>query len=105
MPMMITTCRFDVPLPEMAALTEAIVAKLGRADASEVELKIDSSLVHAYAMDPVFLVYAQRACVDLGGAPCECSGTPRDRPWPAWVAGPWFKLGWWAEVRVRLGKW
>jgi len=93
MPMTIATCRFDGPLPEKAALTEAIVAKLGRANASEVELELEGSLVHVYAMDPVVVVYAQRACVELGGTPCDRSGNLCDRPWPAWVAEPWFKLG------------
>jgi hypothetical protein len=35
---MIATCHFDVPLPEMASLAEAIIAKLGHANASEIEL-------------------------------------------------------------------
>lgn len=105
MPMMIATCRFDAQLPDRAVLTNAIVAKLGRVDASEVELELDGSLVHMCSMDRVFLVYAQRACVEVGGTICDPSGAPRERTWPAWVAGPWFKLGWWAKACIRLGNW
>jgi hypothetical protein len=46
MPMMIATCRFDAQLPDRAALVNAIVAKLGRVDACEIELELEGSLVH-----------------------------------------------------------
>ncbi|MGC4064985.1 MAG: hypothetical protein QM784_10150 [Polyangiaceae bacterium] len=102
--MMIASCRFSEPPPEEPALMDAIVARLGERNAREVELSRERDVVNVYTMDPVFLVYAQRACVELGGEPCDFSKNVREVVWPSWSDKPWFEHSWWERVLVRIGR-
>jgi hypothetical protein len=102
--MMIASCRFAEPPPEERTLMDAVVAKLGARYARDVEITREGDLVHVYTMDPVFLVYAQRACAEFGGTPCDVSKHDRDVTWPPWSAKPWFEHSRWERFLVRIGR-
>ena len=103
--MLFTTCRFPRLAPDGVRIQAVIEEHIGQRGSREVEIEVDGALVRILTMDPVFLVYACRACVDLGGTPCDYSGLPRSVDWPKWVARPWPSYGWMARWRVRLSKW
>ena len=69
MPMLVTTCRFPCLAPDGARIQAEIAELIGQRGIREVEVNVDGALVRHLTMDPIYLVYACRACTDLGGTP------------------------------------
>ncbi len=104
MPMMVTTCRFE-EVPSEEELRVAIGRYLGPtiAKRNPEDIWTDGPLVHLTSMSGVALVYAKRACVDLGGVPCTYQGTPRTmNEWPTWSEKPWTTYPWWKKLVFSL---
>jgi hypothetical protein len=89
-------------MPDRGALETAIMERIGKHAANEIELEFSGDLVRILTMDPVFMVYAARVCVELGGQPCAHSGALRAVEWPEWTARPWHEYGWTARARIRM---
>jgi hypothetical protein len=105
MPMMISTCQFADSIPDRGVLEKAIADRIGQDEIDEVELSFAGDLVHILTMDPVFMVYAYRTCIEFGAQPCSHSGAPRTVEWPKWVARPWPDYSWLSKWRIRFSKW
>jgi hypothetical protein len=101
MPMMYITGRFEGTAPTRIEL-EAAFERLRGSIAPLEEITFTGSRVRILSMDPIALVYAHRAIIELGGEPAQFDGTPRDLELPEWSERPWQSHGFLRRLRIRF---
>ncbi len=102
MPMMMITCRFDDSAPSRNQIDKAIERQLGQRKLDSIE--IEGPRVRLLSMSAVPLVYAHKACVELGATSVDTEGASRQVEWPEWSERPWTDHGPFAKLKITFSR-